>query len=111
MSKPSIGHLVWAIPEGYIPATSHGPAPELTSHEAVCILNAGEQDAQVELTVHFEDSDPVGPYVVNVRAGRTLHLRFNDLADRRAAHTARLAAGRKRAAVHNRLFHARLKHF
>jgi hypothetical protein len=27
------------------------------------------------------DREPVGPYSVVVRAGRTLHLRFNDLTD------------------------------
>jgi hypothetical protein len=81
VTHKAIGHCVWAIPEGYIPATSHGPSPELTSHEAVCVLNAGENDAQVEILVYFEDTEPVGPYRVVVGAQRTLHLRFNNLAD------------------------------
>lgn len=74
-----IGKKIWAIPEGYIPATSNGPAPDFTSHEAACILNAGEQDAHIELTIYFADRNPVGPYQINVGARRTLHLRFNDL--------------------------------
>jgi len=36
----SIGKKVWAIAEGYIPSYSHGPAPQLESHETACILNA-----------------------------------------------------------------------
>ena len=41
----AIGHRRWAIAEGYIPESSHGPAPEMTSHETACILNAGDADA------------------------------------------------------------------
>ncbi len=77
----AIGHTIWAIPEGYIPGQSHGSGRALTSHEAFCILNAGERDAHVELTVFYEDGDPVGPYELVVPARRTRHFRFNDLDD------------------------------
>jgi hypothetical protein len=76
-----IGKLRWAIAEGYIPAWSHGPAPQLTSHETACILNAGERDAEVAITVFYADRDSAGPYRVRVPARRTLHLRFNELDD------------------------------
>ena len=75
----TIGRTRWAIAEGYIPGKSHGPAPELESHEACCILNANDQDAHVRITVYFEDREPVGPYEVDVPARRTKHLRFNSL--------------------------------
>ena len=35
--KP-MGATRWAIAEGYIPGWSHGPEPQFTSHETVCIL-------------------------------------------------------------------------
>ncbi len=76
-----IGNTRWAIAEGYIPETSHGPAPELTSHETVCILNAGESDADVEITVFYADREPVGPYRLTVPAARTEHVRFDHLED------------------------------
>jgi hypothetical protein len=57
------------------------PEPEMTSHETVCVLNASDQDAQVEITIYFSQRDPVGPYRVTVPARRTKHLRFNDLND------------------------------
>ena len=76
-----IGATTWAIAEGYIPETSTGPAPAMTSHETACILNAGDADAHVVLTIYFADRDPAGPYRVTVPARRTLHLRFNDLSD------------------------------
>jgi hypothetical protein len=74
-----IGRRRWAIAEGYIPGWSHGPEPEMTSHETACILNASDRDAQVEITVYFEDREPAGPYRLTVPARRTKHLRFNDL--------------------------------
>ena len=80
MATP-IGRTRWAIAEGYIPPASHGPAPEMLSHETACLLNAGDDDAQVRITVFFADREPIGPYCVTVPARRTLHLRFNDLTD------------------------------
>lgn len=80
MEQP-IGRKRWAIAEGYIPEDSTGPAPEMTSHETVCILNAGERDADVRITVFFADREPAGPYRVPVAARRTRHVRFNDLED------------------------------
>ncbi len=51
----------------------------LISHEAACILNAGDSDAHIEIMLYFVDQEPVGPYRATVKARRTLHLRFNDL--------------------------------
>ncbi len=80
MNHP-IGQKCWAIAEGYIPESSHGPEPEMTSHETACLLNASERDAHVQITIYFSDRDPVGPYRLTVPARRTKHLRFNDLKD------------------------------
>ncbi|SAK84400.1 Anabaena sensory rhodopsin transducer [Caballeronia fortuita] len=77
----AIGKKRWAIAEGYLPPSSTGDTPDLVSHEAACILNAGEQDAHIELTVFFKDRAPAGPYQITVPALRTLHMRFNDLTD------------------------------
>jgi hypothetical protein len=75
----AVGVRTWVIAEGYIPAWSNGPEPEFTSHESACILNAGDDDAHVEITVYFKDREPVGPYRLVVPARRTLHQRFNNL--------------------------------
>jgi hypothetical protein len=74
-----IGRRVWAIAEGYIPSYGNGPEPQFTSHETACLLNAGADEAHVEITVFFADRDPLGPYRVTVPPRRTLHQRFNDL--------------------------------
>jgi hypothetical protein len=76
-----IGKKVWAIAEGYIPGQSTGPAFAMTSHEAMCFLNAGERDAHVRVTIFFEDREPVGPYTFTVPSRRTHHVRFNNLKD------------------------------
>lgn len=77
----AIGAKVWAIAEGYIPGGSHGPAPQMTSHETACMLNTGDSDAHVRITIYFSDRDPIGPYRITVPARRTMHVRFNDLTD------------------------------
>lgn len=76
-----VGRTMWVIAEGWIPAESHGPAPAMTSHETVCILNTGNEDAHVRITVYFTDREPAGPYLVTVPARRTVHQRFNDLTE------------------------------
>lgn len=80
MSTP-IGKTCWAIAEGYIPPNSTGPAPQMTSHETACILNATDQEAQIAITVYFSDQEPIGPYQFTVPARRTRHVRFNELND------------------------------
>lgn len=77
-----LGKRRWVIAEGYIPEESMAGADETRiSHETACMLNAGETEAHVELTIFFSDRDPVGPYRTRVGARRTHHLRFNDLDD------------------------------
>jgi hypothetical protein len=77
-----VGKELWAIAEGYIPGGDQDESDRaMVPHETACILNAGEHDAQVEITLYFADREPVGPYRVTVAARRTVHLRFNDLED------------------------------
>ena len=78
MSKAA-GHRRWVIPEGYLPAESHGPAPEMTSHGSIAVLNASDQPANLTITIFFSDREPVGPYHEQVPPRRTRHLRFNNL--------------------------------
>jgi len=77
----AIGRTTWVIAEGWIPSQSTGPAPQMTSHETACLLNVGDRDAHVEITVFFKDREPAGPYRVTVPPRRTLHQRFNELED------------------------------
>ncbi|AVR46624.1 sensory rhodopsin transducer [Christiangramia fulva] len=76
-----LGKQTWVIAEGYIPKYGNGPEPEFTSHETACILNTGDEEANVKITIFFSDKEPVGPYHVKVAPRRTSHLRFNNLED------------------------------
>lgn len=75
-----LGKKRWVIPEGYIPeAGPHKDTPELRSHETACVLNAGDESAQLTITVFFSDREPAGPFVIEVPPRRTRHLRFDEL--------------------------------
>ena len=76
-----LGARLWVIADGYIPPHSTGPEPAMTSHDSVCILNANDEDARVQLFLYFTDREPVGPYTIDVPARRAYHQRFNDLDD------------------------------
>jgi hypothetical protein len=76
-----LGSTTWVIAEGYIPGDSTGEGRAFESHETACVLNAGDKDAHVEITLFFRDREPVGPYSFTVPARRTVHQRFNDLTD------------------------------
>jgi hypothetical protein len=81
MSDP--GRKTWAIAGGRIPFGSTGDEPEFTSRDELSILNAGQGDAQVKLTIFYADRDPAGPYSICVAAQRVRVIRFNDLIDPR----------------------------
>lgn len=81
MIMPQVGYKVWAIAEGYIPSGSVSSDHALISHEAACILNASDDEADISITLFFTDREPIGPYRIKVGARRTLHMRFNDLTD------------------------------
>ena len=76
-----LGRKRWAIAEGYIPGSSHGPEPQMTSHETACLLNVSSEEAHIEITLFFKDRPPVGPYRLTLPRQRTRHVRFNDLTD------------------------------
>lgn len=78
---PHLGHRVWAVPAGRIPFPSNGPEPAFTSFDEICVLNATDEPADLELTIYYEDREPVGPYPLCVPARRIRHVRFNDLID------------------------------
>jgi len=53
----------------------------MTSHDLLCVLNTGDLDAHVVVTVFHADRDPVGPYRFTVGACRVRQVRVNDLID------------------------------
>jgi hypothetical protein len=75
----AIGQRQWVIPGGHVPGTSTGAEPEFTSFDQVCILNSGDKEAEIEITIYHTDREPVGPYPLTIGARRVRHTRINDL--------------------------------
>jgi hypothetical protein len=75
----AMGKTAWAIAGGRIPLLSTGKEPENTSRDELCFLNAGFEEAHVEVTLFYSDRDPVGPYQLAVPARRVRRVRINDL--------------------------------
>ena len=66
----------WYIPDAYYPSSKNG---EYVSHEAVCMLNTGSEDAEVRLTLYFEDREKLEGFFVTVPAERTIHCRMDKI--------------------------------
>ena len=60
------GKKNWYIVDGYRPSPKPDPKADYTGHESVMILNTNDKDANILISVYFEDRDPVEniPYVV-----------------------------------------------
>lgn len=76
MAAPAQGEgaRVWIIPDGYLPRGGQG----IESHEAICVLNAGQEPARLVVTAYFADRGPLRGTPVSVAAERDVHLRLDD---------------------------------
>lgn len=70
----SEGARVWLIPDGFLPEESSG-AQE--SHEAICILNTSNEEAQLRTSFYFEDREPIKDVQLTVSPERTRHVRLD----------------------------------
>jgi hypothetical protein len=71
------GSKVWFIPDGYYSSISNGKL--FKSHEAICVLNPGKKDANIEITLYFEDRDCMAGFKAICKAERTNHIRMDNL--------------------------------
>lgn len=77
--RAALGRRDWSVAAGWAPSAATGPEPEHTSFDALCLLNTGDEHADVRLCVLYADRDPVGPFRIGVAARRLRRLRINDL--------------------------------
>jgi hypothetical protein len=78
--KP-LGKRAWVIADGWIPPASTGEDPSLLSHEAACMLNSGDTDAHVQISIYFADREPAGPYAITIPPRRAHHQPLHELTD------------------------------
>jgi hypothetical protein len=70
----SDGARVWYIPDCWLPGGASGNE---VSHEAICVLNVGERDAELSISLYFEDRNPIHDVRAVVPAESTRHLRMD----------------------------------
>ena len=71
-----LGKCEWLIPDAFYPVKDHG---DYVSHEAVCVLNTGKEDAEIRFTLYFEDRPPITGYSATCPAERTHHIRMDKI--------------------------------
>lgn len=68
------GKTEWYIADGFMSDTEKGG---LVSHEAVCVLNLSGETAHIEVTVYFEDEEPLRGIFAECGNERTNHIRLD----------------------------------
>jgi len=79
MSEDNFGATKWFFPDGYLPQPDEGPIEP--SHEAICVMNPSAKEAKIELTIYFEDREPIEDISLRVGAKRDVHFRLDRLDD------------------------------
>ena len=77
--KPTMkayGKKVWLIPDTYLNSVSMNAS---ISHEAICVINTSDVDADIKLTLFFEDRDARTDFSSQCPAMRTHHIRMDKL--------------------------------
>ena len=71
-----LGKTTWLIADGYMSNTTKG---DCISHEAVCVLNLSGQTANINLTIYFEDKEPLRGFSAVCENERTNHIRLDKI--------------------------------
>lgn len=70
------GKKSWIISDGFMNDTKNG---NFESHEAVCVLNLSGETADINITVYFEDREPLKNFKAQCPSERTNHIRLDKI--------------------------------
>jgi hypothetical protein len=70
------GKKTWLIPDTFLNSVSKN---DQISHEAICVLNTSDVDAQIKLTLFFEDRDIDNSFSSFCGSCRTHHIRLDKI--------------------------------
>ena len=70
------GKKTWLIPDTFFNSVSKNTG---VSHEAICVINTSDVDAEIRLTLFFEDRDARCDFSSQCPAMRTHHIRMDKL--------------------------------
>ena len=71
-----LGKKEWIIADGFM---SDSANEKYVSHEAVCVLNLSGTDAEIKITVFFEDKEPLSGFCASCKNNRTNHIRLDKI--------------------------------
>ncbi len=74
------GSRTWFFPDGDLPPVGD-PTEPMYGHESLVLLNPNEEDAQVTLTVYYEDREPATLSGLAVGGSRVRCVRTNEPID------------------------------
>lgn len=70
------GKKTWLIPDCFLNSISKN---ESISHEAICVINTTDTDANIKITLFFEDRECEKGFSSFCAGGRTHHIRMDKL--------------------------------
>jgi len=77
-----IGKFTWLIPDCFLPPIKlEQYAQDYVSHDAICVLNAGDVDANISITLYYSDREPIEDLKAICPARRTNHVRMDQMKD------------------------------
>lgn len=80
----SSGKCRWLIPDMFWPASSAEGV--CVSHEAICVLNLTDEPCDIDITLYFEQDEPLRLPVYTCGAKRTKHIRLDAALDGKGEH-------------------------
>ena len=69
--------LEWFFPDAYLPSRADNDI----SHEAICVLNTSDNDANIEISLYFQDREPKQGFTAKCGARRTYHIPLHLITD------------------------------
>lgn len=73
----NIGKKLWVVPDMFLPESIN--TVPYAGHEAICVINTGDEDCKLSMVVYLTDAEPMAPFLLTCPAKRSLHARVNDL--------------------------------
>ena len=70
------GKNVWMVPDGFMSDSECGG---FVSHESICVLNLSGEQANITMTVYFEDTEPLRGLHASCAHERSKHIRLDKL--------------------------------
>ena len=78
-----LGKNTWLIADGFMSDTK---IEGYVSHEAVCVLNLSGTEAEISITVYFEDREPLKGFTERCMPERTNHIRLDRIKNNMGEH-------------------------